>query len=238
MLQQATPYVYIMYLIKATNLSIKYNELEILQSFSLEINAGDIIGISGPSGIGKSSLLNAFAGLLPASARLSGSILWQGQELIGNRKFHQSLQGRSIGLLPQQPVASLFPLATIGEQIWHIQKTRGAKDKQAAKLQAAATLTNLQFEDPQRILAAYPCQLSGGQAQRICLAMSLLQKPQLLLADEPTSSLDADAQEDVLNQLQLFHEALPDSALLIVSHNKEWLERISTRIVRIGAKPS
>ena len=222
-----------MTILKITDLSIAYKKHTVLENINLEMSPGECLGLMAPSGTGKTTLINAIAGILPESAACHGSMVFAGQELVGNPQLHRRLQGTALSLLPQQPVASLFPLATIGQQLYHVQKAHGATDKGMAQKQAAGVLSNLGINDPQRIMDAYPCQISGGQAQRICLAMCLLQKPRLLLADEPTASLDTQAQEDELEQLQLLRKLSSATALLIASHNRALLEKIATRIVTI-----
>ena len=208
-------------LLQINNLSLAYGAKEILKAVHLTVCPGEILGIVGSSGGGKSTLLKTLTGLLPANAVITGGeILWQGRSL---------LSGRKLSMIFQDPTASLYPLQTIGSQICTMLQAQGQFDKAASLQSAAQVLAGLDFSKPQAILNSYPFQLSGGMNQRVCIAMALLLKPELLLADEPTSGLDLLTQQKILRhllQLKTDHH----TALIVVSHNISALAQIADTI--------
>lgn len=212
-------------LLQINNLSLAYGAKEILKAVQLTVCPGEILGIVGSSGGGKSTLLKTLTGLLPANAVITGGeILWQGRSLLSG-----GLLGRKLSMIFQDPTASLYPLQTIGSQICTMLQAQGQFDTAASLQSAAQVLAGLDFSKPQAILNSYPFQLSGGMNQRVCIAMALLLKPELLLADEPTSGLDLLTQQKILRhllQLKTDHH----TALIVVSHNISALAQIADTI--------
>ena len=214
-------------LLQINNLSLAYGAKEILKAVQLTVCPGEILGIVGSSGGGKSTLLKTLTGLLPANAVITGGeILWQGHSLLSGGRLNSSgLLGRKLSMIFQDPTASLYPLQTIGSQICTMLQAQGQFDTAASLQSAAQVLAGLDFSKPQAILNSYPFQLSGGMNQRVCIAMALLLKPELLLADEPTSGLDLLTQQKILRhllQLKTDHH----TALIVVSHNISALAQI------------
>lgn len=218
-------------LLEIKNLSIAYDNKEVLRNLELSVAPGEILGIVGSSGGGKSTLLKAVTGILPHNARVSsGQILWQGQELVRSGKINSApLLGRKISMIFQDPTASLYPAQTIGSQICTLLHSKGQANTAAILQKAGQVLEELGLADPQSILASYPFQLSGGMNQRVCLAMALLLQAPLLLADEPTSGLDVLTQQKILRQLSALKE-YAQTSLLIVSHNIGILAKIADKI--------
>ena len=211
-------------LLQINNLSLAYGAKEILKSVQLTVCPGEILGIVGSSGGGKSTLLKTLTGLLPANAVITG-----GEILSGGRLNSSGLLGRKLSMIFQDPTASLYPLQTIGSQICTMLQAQGQFDTAASLQSAAQVLAGLDFSKPQAILNSYPFQLSGGMNQRVCIAMALLLKPELLLADEPTSGLDLLTQQKILRhllQLKTDHH----TALIVVSHNISALAQIADTI--------
>lgn len=218
-------------LLQINNLSLAYGAKEILKAVHLTVCPGEILGIVGSSGGGKSTLLKTLTGLLPANAVITGGeILWQGHSLLSGGRLNSSgLLGRKLSMIFQDPTASLYPLQTIGSQICTMLQAQGQFDKAASLQSAAQVLAGLDFSKPQAILNSYPFRLSGGMNQRVCIAMALLLKPELLLADEPTSGLDLLTQQKILRhllQLKTDHH----TALIVVSHNISALAQIADTI--------
>lgn len=162
-------------LLQINNLSLAYGAKEILKSVQLTVCPGEILGIVGSSGGGKSTLLKTLTGLLPANAVITGGeILWQGRSLLSGGRLNSSgLLGRKLSMIFQDPTASLYPLQTIGSQICTMLQAQGQFDKAASLQSAAQVLAGLDFSKPQAILNSYPFQLSGGMNQRVCIAMAL-----------------------------------------------------------------
>jgi ABC-type glutathione transport system ATPase component len=170
-----------------------------LDNLSLSINRGEVVGLLGESGSGKSSLAAAVMRLLPTSAECHGSLFFEEQDLLA---MHQSgvhqVRGRSISLIPQDPASSLNPVIRVGTQISevlraHLSLHRGERTKRVLEL-----LQEVGFDDPEQIASRYPHQLSGGQRQRIAIAQAIACRPALVIADEPTSKLDSPLQAQIL----------------------------------------
>ncbi len=211
------------------NLYVNYNNQQILHDINFSVTAGQSIGILGGSGNGKTTLLNTLACSLPAEAAVSGSISWNGSEII-HKKLHEKLRGSQITMLPQQPGDTLFPLHTIKKHFYLLLQAYSRSDKEAADQKAASLLARLQLDNPRQILNSYPYQLSGGIKQRICLALCLLPQPQLLLADEPTAGLDVVAQAELLKLLLSLRQTR-NMSMIITSHNPGFLLQAVDNII-------
>ena len=222
-------------LLQIKNLNLGYGHKKVLRDLSLELYPGEILGIVGSSGGGKSTLLKAITGLLPANATIAGGqLLWRGHDLLADGSKRGSLLGQEISMIFQDPAASLYPGQTIGAQICTMQRARGHKTAAVVLQAALQVLAKLDFTSPQSVLDSYPCQLSGGMNQRVCIALALLLQPALLLADEPTSGLDVLTQQTILKQLALLTQDF-GTALLIVSHNICALAQIADKIAVLEA---
>ena len=189
-----------------------------LRGVSFALHAGRTLGLIGESGCGKSMTALALMGLLPEGAEVSGSIRWREQELLGQtEQAWCALRGQRIGLVFQEPGTALNPLHTIGRQVSEGLRIHGASRAQA-RSGALAALEAVQLPNAAQRMDAYPHQLSGGQRQRVVLAMALACKPEILLADEPTTALDVTLQREMLALLQarVRGEGL---SLLLISHD-------------------
>ena len=186
-------------------------------SFSLE--KGQTLGLIGESGCGKSITALALMGLLPERAETSGSIRFDGQELVGLPDAAlRRLRGNRIGMIFQEPMTALNPVHTIGHQVAEpLMLHRGATAR-AAQRQAIELLERVGIPDAARRAGAYPHQFSGGQRQRVTIAMALACGPDLLIADEPTTALDVTIQGQILDLIaDLVQER--GMALLLISHD-------------------
>lgn len=186
-------------------------------SFALE--RGESLGLVGESGCGKSITAMALMGLLPDGARVTGSIRFDGRELVGrSERAMCELRGDRIGMVFQEPMTALNPLHTVGRQVAEpLRLHRGISAAQARK-EAVALLDRVGIPDAARRADAYPHQFSGGQRQRITIAMALACGPDLLIADEPTTALDVTIQRQIL---ELIRELVAERgmALLLISHD-------------------
>jgi peptide/nickel transport system ATP-binding protein len=186
-------------------------------SFSLE--KGQTLGLIGESGCGKSITALALMGLLPERAETSGSIRFDGQELVGlpDAALRQ-LRGNRIGMIFQEPMTALNPVHTIGHQVAEPLLLHRGATARAAQQQAIELLERVGITDAARRADAYPHQFSGGQRQRITIAMALACGPDLLIADEPTTALDVTIQGQILDLIaDLVQER--GMALLLISHD-------------------
>lgn len=197
----------------------KRGPLRALRNVSLDVGQGEIVGIIGESGCGKSTLINSIIGLLPANAeKPTGHIGFAGDEIIGMPQARlQRLRGERITTIFQDPMTALNPVLSIGTQMTAIQYRRS--DSAAAKRRRAIEfLEKVRMPDAERRLDQYPHQFSGGMRQRICIAMALLTEPDLLIADEPTTALDATLEVQVIRLLRELQRDVGCSVLFISHH--------------------
>ena len=192
---------------------------EVLAGISFSLQRGGTLGLIGESGCGKSMTALALMGLLPDGAQQSGSIRFDGRELIGLAEPEWcGLRGNRIAMVFQEPMTALNPLHTLGTQIGETLRLHRGLGAAAARAQALRLLDRVQLPQAARRLDSYPHQLSGGQRQRVVIAMALACGPDVLIADEPTTALDVTLQREVLALIaQLVAE--DGMALLLISHD-------------------
>ncbi|MBH0114459.1 ABC transporter ATP-binding protein [Novosphingobium sp. YJ-S2-02] len=187
----------------------------ILRDVSFSLERGRVLGIVGESGSGKSTLAMAIAGLLaPGLAVSEGSITLEGQDLAAlSPRDRRRLNGSAIGYVFQDPLAAFNPVRPIGSLLIETLMRHRRIGRSEAREIAAARLAQMQLPDPEGILARYPHELSGGQRQRVMIALAVLNDPGLLIADEPTTALDATVQLGILALLR--REAATRASILI-----------------------
>ena len=190
-----------------------------LRDVSFTLERGGTLGLIGESGCGKSITALALMGLLPEGAEVSGSVRFEGRELVGLPEDDWcALRGNRAAMIFQEPMTALNPLHTIGRQIGESLRLHRGMDAGAARAEALRLLERVQMPQAARRLDAYPHQLSGGQRQRVVIAIALACGPDLLIADEPTTALDVTIQREVLDLIgQLVAE--DGMALLLISHD-------------------
>jgi len=207
-------------LLEIDNLRVWFGAKEVVRGVSLTLDRGEVLGLVGESGSGKSVSSLAILGLLDPAARVEGSIRWQGRELagLGNLEL-RSIRGREIAMIFQEPMTALNPVMRVGRQIAEaILAHRPTLGGQEAKREAIAALEAVAIPDAAQRFGDYPHQFSGGQRQRILIAMALVHKPQLLIADEPTTALDVTVQAQVLELLKTLQRE-HGVAMLFTSHD-------------------
>ena len=219
-------------------------ELEIVCDASFAIERGEAVGIVGESGSGKSTLLYALLGLLPESMRLrSGEVLFDGRNLaLLDAKVRRRLAGREIGVVFQEPTNSLNPLMRVGEQVAEVLRYHLGLNRRAAWTRSVELLEEVGIERASLRARDYPHQLSGGMNQRVMIAMAVACSPALLVADEPTTSLDVTVQRDIMGLFMRLRRE-HDMALLFVTHDlalvESHVDRVAVmyagRIVEMGA---
>jgi len=190
-----------------------------LRGVSFELQRGQTLGLIGESGCGKSITALALMGLLPESARASGSLRLDGRELLGVPEDDWCrLRGNRLAMVFQEPMTALNPLHRIGRQIAEPLRLHKGLSASAARAEALRLLQRVQLPQAAQRLEAYPHQLSGGQRQRVVIAIALACGPDVLIADEPTTALDVTIQREVLDLIaQLVAE--DGMALLLISHD-------------------
>ena len=190
-----------------------------LRGIDLALSRGDTVGLIGESGCGKSMTALALMGLLPDGARVSGSIRFDGQELVGLPDAELcKLRGRRMVMIFQEPMTALNPLHTVGAQVAEPLRQHLGMGAREARAEALRLLEQVRLPQARQRLDAYPHQLSGGQRQRVMIAAALACGPDLLIADEPTTALDVTIQRDILDLIAEL-VAASHMALLLISHD-------------------
>jgi peptide/nickel transport system ATP-binding protein len=199
---------------------------------TLCLDQGERGGVTGPSGCGKTTLALAVLGLLPATAELSGSIRFRGRELVGLTDADlRPIRGAGVSIVFQESAVALNPLMPVGAQIAEVVRAHSSDGRAGARDRALAALEDVGFDrDINRIYDAYPHELSGGQRQRILIAQAMVCKPALVIADEPTASLDWKARADILRVIRRLNER-HGTAFLVISHSPDVLAAAADRIV-------
>ncbi|NOT88128.1 MAG: ABC transporter ATP-binding protein [Lysobacter sp.] len=194
-------------------LEVSVGSRRLLGPLDLDLLPGQCLGVVGESGSGKSLTALSLLGLLPSGLRASGGLAHDGIEIASNTRAHAALRGRVIGWVPQDPLAALHPLRTVGAQLVETLRAHGQPDSEARAL-----LERVQLPEPAASLRRFPHQFSGGQRQRIAIALALCSRPKYLIADEPTSALDARIARDVLDLLDALRRE-DGLGLMLISHD-------------------
>jgi oligopeptide/dipeptide ABC transporter ATP-binding protein len=217
--------------IEALSIAIRTDDgvAAVLDHASLAIGRGEIVGVVGESGCGKSTLVRSILGILPPAARItSGVINFAGIDLarLDARSLSRDIRGRRIGFIPQDPYLAFNPVFTVGTQLLEIARWHGRADR--ARL--IALLRQVQLPDPEAALGKYPHQFSGGQRQRLLIAAAMLCRPELIIADEPTTALDVTTQQQIIDLLGgLAHDS--GTAMLFVTHDFGVVAQLCDRVV-------
>lgn len=219
-------------LLSVSGLSIQYGGGPVVRDVSFEVQAGQIVSIVGQSGSGKSTIARAVQGLLPGTGRVTaGRISLDGTDVttLAQRQWRE-LRGTRVGFVPQDPLGSLDPLKRVGDQIAEVLIVHGIADRADARIRAVELLDRVRISDPARRARDYPHQLSGGQLQRVLIAIAIAADPSLLIADEPTSALDVTVQQRIL---ELLDELRGDRGLgvVFITHDLALAEHHSDNVV-------
>jgi len=218
-------------LLSVRDLSIAFpdvhGDIKVVHGIDLDIRPGEIVGLVGESGSGKSVTGLAITGLLPASARTTGSILFRDREILGLRPAERRpLLGHEIAIVYQDALSSLNPAMTVRQQLRQVCRRGGRR--------TPAELLEMVDLPPATVLRTRPHELSGGQRQRVLIALALARDPALLIADEPTTALDETVQAQVLQTLDRLRREL-DLAVLLVSHDLALVGAMAHRVVVLYA---
>ena len=219
-------------IIRYEHVDISYQGRRMVRDVSFGLQAGEILGIAGESGSGKSSLLKAAMGLLGKDGLVTrGNIWYQGKNLPDlPEKELRAICGADIGMIFQSAGSSFLAIRTIRAQILEAIAAHGHTDANEVEAQALRLLQKFGFQEPRRILDSYPFELSGGMQQRVGVAAAMLLKPKILLADEPTSALDVTVQKQVIEEMLQARE-LFGTAILLVTHNIGVIRRMADKML-------
>lgn len=210
---------------------------QVVRGLSFSVDTGEIVGIVGESGCGKSMTALATAGLLPSNASASGRITFWGRALRAGK--HRSsewlgIRGCQLGMVFQEPSTCLNPLITVGDQVGEVLRLHKQLSEKEAAQETARLFSLLGLHPADRRMKQYPHQLSGGMNQRVMLAAAIACRPKLLIADEPTTALDVSAQAQILHLLKQFTEEAGTS-LLLISHDFGVIAQLADRVMVMHA---
>jgi peptide/nickel transport system ATP-binding protein len=200
---------------------------------SFAIARGETVALVGESGCGKSVTALSILRLLPSPPGriVSGAVRFEGRDLLALSKDEmREVRGRDIAMIFQEPMTSLNPVFTVGDQISEAIRTHDRVSAAAARMRAIEMLDLVRIPDPQRRIDDYPHRLSGGMRQRVMIAMALVCRPRLLIADEPTTALDVTIQAQILDLLRGLQREL-DMTLLIITHNLGVVAEMARQVV-------
>ncbi|PQV49712.1 peptide/nickel transport system ATP-binding protein [Jejuia pallidilutea] len=220
-------------ILSVTNLSIAFNDNDVIHNISYHLNKNEILGIVGESGSGKSVSSLAILGLLPKriSKITSGSIRYNNINLTTlSSKGFQTIRGRKIAMIFQEPMSSLNPSMTCGTQVQEILLQHTSLSKTEAKTETLSLFEKVKLPIIERVFKAYPHEISGGQKQRVMIAMAIACKPDILIADEPTTALDVTVQKDIIILLREL-QAETKMSILFITHDLALISEIANRVL-------
>ena len=217
-------------LLEVSDFSVRFGSAEPVKGVSFSANPGEMLAIVGESGSGKSLTALGLMGLLPRQARVGGQILFGGRDLVGlSERELRRVRGRDIAMIFQEPMTSLNPVLTIGDQIIEVLRIHENLTRRQARERAVALLDLVSISEAARRIDEYPHQLSGGMRQRVMIAIAVACNPKLLIADEATTALDVTIQAQVLQLLDNLRVQL-NMAVILITHDLgivvQWADRV------------
>jgi len=201
-----------------------------VRGIDLDVNAGEMLAVVGESGSGKSVSFLAAMGLLPKTATVEGSVMLDGQQLVGaSPKLMRSVRGRLMSMIFQDPLSALNPVHRIGVQISEMLRAHQPMSERAARARAVELLEIVGIPQPGDRAMQYPHEFSGGMRQRVVIAMAIANSPKVLIADEPTTALDVTVQAQILEVIQKV-QAQFGTAVVLITHDLGVVARVCERV--------
>ena len=223
-------------LLNIDKLSVVFHDretaFEAVDDVSLQVDKGEIVGIVGESGSGKSMTAHALMGLIKRSdVQVSGKAEFDGVDLLRlSREELRGYQGEELSIIFQEPMTSLNPTMKIGKQVEESLRIHTDLSKEERKARALEAMELAELDDPESLYDKYPHQLSGGMRQRVMIASAIVLRPQLLIADEPTTALDVTIQAEILNTLKEINRK-EGTSILFISHDLGVVRHLCQRVV-------
>ena len=218
-----------MSLLEIKNLTISFDGKKAVNNLSLELNHGEIVGLVGESGCGKSLTAFSILGITPPGSSLSGEILYNEKDLLKlDDESKRKIRGNKIALIPQDPLSALNPVFTIGEQISEVLEVHKKLSYTEAIKKSQVVLQSVNISNPEQKLKDYPYQFSGGMKQRVLIAMALVNEPEVLIADEPTTALDVTIQLQILEIMKDLKKR--GKAILLITHDLGVVSEVCDRV--------
>tara|TARA_Y100000741_G_scaffold287526_1_gene227498 strand:- start:480 stop:1340 length:861 start_codon:yes stop_codon:yes gene_type:complete len=222
-------------LLKIEDLELSFRMYEglsyVLKKINLELSKGEKVALVGESGSGKSVTTKLILGLLnQKNVTKKGKIIFNDQNILNlSQKKFKKIRGNNISIIFQDPIAALNPVFKIKDQFYEVNLNNRLMSKKESFLIACKALEKVSIRDPERVLESYPFQLSGGLAQRVVITMAMINKPELLLADEPSTALDVTIQNQALD---LMHDLTQETntAVLLITHNMGVVRKFAEKV--------
>jgi peptide/nickel transport system ATP-binding protein len=216
-------------LLKVHKLTVEFGSTAAVRGIDLAIGESEVLGLVGESGSGKSMTSLALMGLLPPSARVSGEVRFEGRDVLkASPEELRQMRGTRMAMIFQEPMTALNPVMRIGDQVAEAVLAHGTSNKRDAADKALQALQDVAIPDAERRYRDYPHQLSGGQRQRVMIAMAIVNRPALLIADEPTTALDVTVQAQILELLAELRRKFK-LAMLFISHDLAVVSQVADR---------
>ena len=223
-------------LLNIEKLSVVFHDrataFEAVDDVSLQVDKGEIVGIVGESGSGKSMTAHALMGLIKRSdVQVSGKAEFDGVDLLRlSREELRGYQGEELSIIFQEPMTSLNPTMKIGKQVEESLRIHTGLSREERRARALEAMELAELDDPESLYDKYPHQLSGGMRQRVMIASAIVLRPQLLIADEPTTALDVTIQAEILNTLKEINRK-EGTSILFISHDLGVVRHLCQRVV-------
>lgn len=224
-----------MNMLSIQNLSVKFKvdagQLEAVRSIDLGIKEGETLAIVGESGAGKSQVFHALMGLLPGNGMAEGEVEFLGQAMLNQPpNILNQIRGKQIGMIFQDPMTALNPYMRIGRQLTEVLEIHQKMDRKSAVQVAVDMLNKVHIKQAEQRFNSYPHELSGGMRQRVVIAMALLCKPKLIIADEPTTALDVTVQTEIIRLLKEVH-GTQGTSIVLITHDLPLVAGLCERII-------
>lgn len=224
-------------LLRVSNLAVEFRVerqwLRAVNGVSFDVDLGEAIGVVGESGCGKTVTMLSILGLIPplAGRIAGGSVEFDGKNLLTVSEAEiRKIRGKEISMIFQEPMTALNPVFTVGNQIGDVLKRHCGLSIFKARASTLELLEMVHLEEPRKLMARYPHELSGGMRQRVMIAMALACRPKLVIADEPTTSVDVTTQARLLDEIRELQKRL-NMALIVVTHNLGLVAQLCRRVI-------